>query len=227
MSIFSRNLEYALIKKPELAQVILVKCKLKEAQLEALVAELQEPSLTELVTISAILEKSLDDLVRYNFSSDLQIDKIRMLVLDVDGVMTDGGMYYTEAGDQFKKFDTKDGMGIKLAMSKGVRVAFLSSGSNSNLILSRAATLGVNLVHVGPEQKFGILSGWCKELGIGLDEIAFIGDDVNDLECLTKVGFAACPADAVDDIKGIVAVVLTRNGGAGCVREFVDRFLPH
>jgi len=227
MSIFSTNLKHALIEKPELAQAILVQCKLNEAQLEALVAGLQEPSLTELVTISSILKRSLDELVHYNFSSEVQTDKIRMLVLDVDGVMTDGGMYYSEAGDQFKKFDTKDGMGIKLAMSKGIRVAFLSSGSNSNLILSRAATLGVNLVHVGSEQKFGILSGWCKELGIGLDEVAYIGDDVNDLECISKVGFAACPADAVNDIKRIVAVVLARNGGAGCVREFVDRFLLH
>ena len=227
MSIFSTNLKHALIEKPELAQAILVQFKLNEAQLEALVAGLQEPSLTELVTISSILKRSLDELVHYNFSSEVQTDKIRMLVLDVDGVMTDGGMYYSEAGDQFKKFDTKDGMGIKLAMSKGIRVAFLSSGSNSNLILSRAATLGVNLVHVGSEQKFGILSGWCKELGIGLDEVAYIGDDVNDLECISKVGFAACPADAVNDIKRIVAVVLARNGGAGCVREFVDRFLLH
>ena len=225
MSIFSRNLKHALIEKPELAQVFLAQSKLNEAQLEAFVAGLQEPSLMELVTISSILKRSLDELVHYNFSSVVQTDKIRMLVLDVDGVMTDGGMYYSEEGDQFKKFDTKDGMGIKLAMSRGIRVAFLSSGSNSNLILSRALTLGVSLVHVGFEQKFGILSGWCKEFGIGLDEVAFIGDDVNDLECITKVGFGACPADAVDEIKRVVAVVLARNGGEGCVREFVDRFL--
>lgn len=226
MSTFSRNLKHALIEKPELVQLILAQCKLNESQLDAFIAGFEEPSFTELVTISSILNRSLDELIRYNLSSEVQTDKIRMLVLDVDGVMTDGGMYYSESGDQFKKFDTKDGMGIKLAMSKGIRIAFLSSGSNSNLILSRAATLGVSVVHVGSEQKFEILSGWCKEFGIGLDEVAFIGDDVNDLECISKVGFAACPANAVDDIKRVVTVVLTRNGGAGCVREFVDRFLP-
>jgi 3-deoxy-D-manno-octulosonate 8-phosphate phosphatase (KDO 8-P phosphatase) len=152
----------------------------------------------------------------------MQRSAIRLLVLDVDGVMTDGGMYYTESGDQFKKFDTKDGMGIKLAMELGIQVAFLSSGTNTNIIHARANTLGVKLVHVGPEEKFGILSGWCKELGIGLDEVAYIGDDVNDLECITKVGISACPSDAVWAIRKAANVVLALNGGQGCVREFID-----
>lgn len=147
---------------------------------------------------------------------------IKLLVLDVDGVMTDGGMYYTESGDQFKKFDTKDGMGIKLVQRQGVRVAFLSSGTNARIILDRAATLGVTLVHTGEGEKFGILSGWCKESGIHLDEVAYIGDDVNDLECIRAVGLSACPADAVDAVKSAVDVVLDRRGGEGCVREFID-----
>ena len=152
----------------------------------------------------------------------MQRSGIRLLVLDVDGVMTDGGMYYTESGDQFKKFNTKDGMGIKLAMDLGIHVAFLSSGTQSNIITARAQTLGVQLVHVGSEEKFGILSEWCTELGIGIDEVAYIGDDVNDLECITKVGLSACPADAVWAIRKAANVVLAANGGHGCVREFID-----
>lgn len=152
----------------------------------------------------------------------MERSKIRLLVLDVDGVLTDGGMYYTESGDQFKKFDAKDGMGIKLAIQNGVKVAFLSSGTNETIIRNRALTLGVDLVHAGPDQKFGILSGWCKELGIALEEVAFIGDDINDLECIYKVGYSACPANAVISIRKAARVVLNNKGGEGCVREFID-----
>lgn len=147
---------------------------------------------------------------------------IKFLVLDVDGVMTDGGMYYTESGDQFKKFNSKDGIGIKMALRNGIQVAFLSSGTNARIINDRAATLGVGLVHAGSGEKLGVLSGWCKELGIHLDEVAYIGDDINDLECIRAVGMSACPADAVDAVLSEVDVVLDRRGGEGCVREFVD-----
>jgi len=147
---------------------------------------------------------------------------IKFLVLDVDGVMTDGGMYYTESGDQFKKFNSRDGMGIKLALRKGIQVAFLSSGTNARIINDRAETLGVKLVHAGAGEKLGVLSGWCKELGIHLDEVAYIGDDVNDLDCIRAVGISACPADAVDAVMSAVDVVLDKRGGEGCVREFVD-----
>jgi 3-deoxy-D-manno-octulosonate 8-phosphate phosphatase (KDO 8-P phosphatase) len=147
---------------------------------------------------------------------------IKLLVLDVDGVMTDGGMYYTESGDQFKKFNSKDGVGIKLVLRKGIRVAFLSSGTNARIINDRAATLGVQLVHCGPEDKLGILSGWCKEFGVHLDEVAYIGDDINDQECINAVGLSACPADAVEAIRSRVHVVLANRGGEACVREFID-----
>lgn len=152
----------------------------------------------------------------------MQHPTIKFLVLDVDGVMTDGGMYYTESGDQFKKFNSKDGMGIKLALREGIQVAFLSSGTNARIINDRAETLGVKLVHAGAGEKLGILSGWCKELGVHLDEVAYIGDDVNDLECIRAVGISACPADAMDAVMSAVDVVLDKRGGEGCVREFVN-----
>lgn len=150
------------------------------------------------------------------------IPEVKLLVLDVDGVMTDGGMYYTESGDQFKKFNTKDGIGIKMAQRQGTRVAFLSSGTNTNIINARAQTLGVELVYAGTDEKLGILSGWCKELGIAFDEVAYVGDDVNDLECINAVGLSACPSDAMDAVRSRVTVVLTNGGGQGCVREFID-----
>lgn len=147
---------------------------------------------------------------------------IKMLVLDVDGVMTDGGMYYTESGDQFKKFDSKDGMGIKLVMQQGIRVAFLSSGTNTGIICARAATLDVPFVYAGKGDKLDILKRWCAESGMALNEVAYMGDDVNDLGCIGAVGLSGCPADAVAAVKQAVTHVMTRNGGAGCVREFID-----
>lgn len=152
----------------------------------------------------------------------MKSQNIRLLVLDVDGVQTDGGMYYTESGDRFKKFNSKDGLGIKRAIKQGVHVAFLSSSTHARVIRDRAETLGVQLVHAGPEEKLGVLSGWCKELGVALDEVAYIGDDLNDLTCIRAVGISACPADAVAAVKTAVNVVLDRSGGEGCVREFID-----
>ena len=150
---------------------------------------------------------------------------IKLLVLDVDGVMTDGGMYYTENGDQFKKFNAKDGIGIQRARSAGIETAFLSSGHTSHIIPARAKTLGVKLVHVGREEKLKVLAGWIKELGIEWKNVVFLGDDINDLKAMRKCGLSACPADAVDTVKRAVDIVLELGGGNACVREFVDSHL--
>lgn len=151
--------------------------------------------------------------------------KIKFLVLDVDGVMTDGGMYYTEAGDQFKKFNTKDGMAIKVALSKGYQVAFLSSGSQETIVKNRAKTLGLERVYVGSRPKLQVLIEWCRELDLSMENVAYVGDDINDLEVMDAVGFSGCPADAVEAIKQKANVILKRKGGDACVREFVDEHL--
>jgi 3-deoxy-D-manno-octulosonate 8-phosphate phosphatase (KDO 8-P phosphatase) len=150
---------------------------------------------------------------------------IKFLVLDVDGVLTDGGMYYSNSGDEFKKFNTKDGMGIKLAIAKGIKIAFLSNGKNSTLINNRAALLKVEYVYVGFDNKMEVLKGWMKELKLELNEIAYIGDDVNDAEVISHVGLSACPSDAIESIKEKVNIILTNKGGEGCVREFIDNYL--
>ena len=151
--------------------------------------------------------------------------KIKFLVLDVDGVMTDGGMYYTESGDQFKKFNTKDGMAIKIALGKGLEVAFLSSGSTENIIQNRAKTLGVPRVYVGARPKLEVLNEWCKELNISTQNVAYIGDDINDLGVFDAVAFSGCPQDAVEAIKMKAHVILKKKGGDACIREFVGEHL--
>lgn len=157
--------------------------------------------------------------------STVKKKRIRFLVCDIDGVLTDGGMYYSESGDEFKRFNTKDGLGIKTLTARNFPVAFLSSGINKKLIQRRADLLGVQFVHVGLEKKVAILETWRKKLGLDWSEIAYIGDDVNDLEVMMLAGVAACPSDAVPAIREISSLVLKTKGGEGCVREFIDRFL--
>lgn len=153
-----------------------------------------------------------------------KIKKIKLLILDVDGVMTDGGMYFTENGDQFKKFNTKDGMGIIHLTKNNIEVGIISSGFKGQAVQTRAEMLGIQHVYVGRENKLVILNQWCKNLGISLDEVAIIGDDINDLEVMNAVGFKTCPADAIEVVKKTVDLVLSKKGGEGCVREFIDNY---
>lgn len=153
--------------------------------------------------------------------------EIKFLALDVDGVMTDGGMYYSESGEEIKRFDTKDGRGIIELQKSGVQVGLISSGFKTAIIDGRAKTLGIQHVYVGMDEKLTILKQWCEALGLNLNQVAYIGDDVNDRNIINAVGFSGCPADAMNTIKTIVDVVLTRNGGDGCIREFIEEHLGY
>ncbi len=155
----------------------------------------------------------------------LKLAKIKMLILDVDGVMTDGGMYFAESGDQFKKFNTKDGMGIIHLVKKGFHVGIISSGFKDIVVSARAEMLGIQRCYVGREPKINIIRKWCAELNFSLDEIAMIGDDINDLEIMRLIGFKTCPKDAVEVVKKEVDLILSKKGGEGCVREFIDNYL--
>ena len=155
-----------------------------------------------------------------------KLAKIKLLILDVDGVMTDGGMYFTENDDQFKKFNTKDGMGIiELTKTKLVEVGIISSAFKGNAVRNRAEMLGITRCYVGRDSKISVLETWLEELGITINQVAIIGDDVNDLPIMKKAGFSACPSDAVQVVKKHVDLILSSKGGHGCIREFIDNFL--
>jgi 3-deoxy-D-manno-octulosonate 8-phosphate phosphatase (KDO 8-P phosphatase) len=140
--------------------------------------------------------------------------------------MTDGGMYFCESGDQFKKFNTKDGMGIiEIQRSNSIQIAIISSAFKGEAVKQRAALLGIERCYVGRDKKIAVLETWMEEMGISIDEVAIIGDDVNDLPIITQCGFSACPSDAVAIVKQKVNVVLTSKGGEGCVRELIDNFI--
>lgn len=150
-----------------------------------------------------------------------KLKKIKLLVLDVDGVLTDAGMYYGKNGEELKKFNTRDGKGIELIKQQGIKVAFVT-GENSQIVQKRAEKLKVDLIYLGIHNKMQIISTLVKENHIELTEIAYIGDDVNDLEVMKSVGFTATPADGNDEIKKISDYICKKSGGHGCVREICD-----
>ena len=162
-----------------------------------------------------------------NHSSEYKtnFNKIKLLLSDVDGVLTDAGMYYTEDGDEFKKFCTYDGMGFQLLQKTGIKVGILTT-EDRNLNKRRAVKLGLDFDFHGAEDKLKIVKDLCIKENITIDEVAYIGDDINCFSLLSHVGIAACPNNAVDKIKAIPNIIqLNKNGGEGVVREFVELIL--
>lgn len=153
--------------------------------------------------------------------------KIKLLLTDVDGVLTDSGMYYSEAGDELKKFNTHDGMGLQLIKAKGIKTGIVTS-ENTKLVERRFLKLRLDYLYQGKREggKLASVKEICEKEGITLAEVAYIGDDVNCFELLSAVGLAACPADALDTIKNIPGIVqMKKKGGEGCVREFVEMIM--
>ncbi len=153
--------------------------------------------------------------------------KINFFLSVVDGVITDAGMYYTESGDEFKKFNTHDGMGFELLRKAGIKTGIITS-ENTKIVELRAAKLKVDYLYQGKRDdgKLGAAKEICKKEGIDLSEVAYIGDDVNCFELLSSVGLAACPSNAVKAIKDIPNIIrLNKAGGDGVVREFIERIL--
>ena len=168
-----------------------------------------------------------EQLFMKNHASDYEFNfnKIKLLLSDVDGVLTDAGMYYTENGDEFKKFCTYDGMGFQLLQKTGIKVGILTT-EDRNLNRRRAKKLGLDFDFHGAKDKLKIVKDLCVNENITLDEVAYIGDDVNCFSLLSQVGIAACPNNAVEKIRAIPNIIrLNKNGGDGVVREFAELIL--
>ena len=153
-----------------------------------------------------------------------RLANVRLLTLDVDGVLTDGGLYYTEAGDVMRRFQVQDGMGIKRLIASGVEVAFVSQSATA-AIQARAQALGISRCLTGVSDKLVAVSGLCRELGVGLKNVAHMGDDVNDLPLLRAVGLPATVPHAVPDVAAAAQWRSTAAGGAGAVRELCERII--
>src|SRR5688572_1985538 len=152
------------------------------------------------------------------------LKRIRLFATDVDGVLTDAGMYYSESGEELKKFNTRDGMGIKLLQHAGLITALITM-EETKLVSRRAEKLAIPEVHQGTRDKLAVMREIVARHGLTLQEVAFIGDDVNELEVLNAVGFGAAPADALPAVRSAVDYVCRQKGGEGAVRELADLIL--
>ena len=149
---------------------------------------------------------------------------IRLFATDVDGVLTDAGMYYAESGDEWKKFNTRDGMGLKLLQKAGIITAIVTQ-EKTKLVTRRAERLAIPELHQGVLDKLSLVREMAARHRLTLSQVAYIGDDVNDLETLKVVGFSAAPADGMPQVAAVVDYVCQRKGGEGAVREIIEMIL--
>lgn len=160
----------------------------------------------------------------------LRVNKVRkeikMFLTDCDGCLTDGGMYYSEHGDEMKKFSTQDGLGLRLLREKGV-ICGIVTGENTGLVRRRAEKLKLDILEMGVKDKLATVKKICADRNISLDEVAYVGDDINDLELLRAVGFGASVPNAVQVVRDAVDYVTERPGGDGAVREVIDYLLEN
>jgi len=153
-------------------------------------------------------------------------DKIKIVLTDVDGVLTDGGMYYTKDGDIMKKFFTRDGMGVTLLKKKNIATIIVTK-EQSEAVKQWATKMKIEKLHDGIKYKESILDEIRKKYTINLDEIAYIGDDINDVKLLRKVGLSVAPNDAIKAVKKECDYICSSKSGSGAFREFADLILSY
>jgi 3-deoxy-D-manno-octulosonate 8-phosphate phosphatase (KDO 8-P phosphatase) len=153
-----------------------------------------------------------------------QFKNLQLLALDVDGVLSDGRLYYTDQGEEFKSFNIRDGLGIKLLQRAGITVAIIT-GRTSAMVTRRAAELGIAHVVQGREDKLEALQDLCGNLKIDLSNVAYMGDDLPDRKAIMAVGLGATVADAASDVAAIADWQSRLPGGQGAVRELAEAWL--
>ena len=153
--------------------------------------------------------------------------QIKALVMDVDGTLTDGKVYMGASGEIMKGFDIKDGYGIANLLPEAGITPIIITGRKSDIVSNRCKELRITHVHQGICEKATLLKKIVNELGIELAQVAYIGDDLNDLECMNIVGCSACPSDAVVKVKEYVDYCCKSNGGNGAVREFIEYLIKN
>ena len=177
--------------------------------------EIDEPS--DWVIIEALMKKN-------GISSAKKIPEIKMFLTDCDGCLTDGGMYYSEHGDELKKFNTRDGMGFALLRERGIITGIITS-ENVELNRRRAAKLKLDILEVGCKDKVATVKKICEERKIDFQNICYIGDDINDVDLIRLAGYGCAPADAMTQAKGVAQYVTKAKGGEGVIREVVELIL--
>lgn len=174
--------------------------------------EIDEPG--DWVIIEALMKKN-------GIAAPTETPEIKMFLTDCDGCLTDGGMYYSENGDELKKFNTRDGMGFKLLREKGIITGIITSES-VDLNRRRAEKLKLDILEVGCTNKVAAVKRICDEKGISLRNVCYIGDDINDVELIKLVGYGCAPSDALPAAKEAAKFVTKARGGEGAIREIVE-----
>lgn len=157
----------------------------------------------------------------------MYLHEIKLVVLDVDGSLTDGGIYITASGEEFKKFDARDGLAITILEKNGIKTGLLSHAKTPSVVEKRAAMLQTSFCYAGQEKKAVILQQWIDELGIEPENVLFYGDDLNDMDAMEMAGSVACPANASHPVKLIAHYICQRSGGDAAFRELAEATWPH
>ncbi len=186
--------------------------------------EIDEPS--DWLIIEALMKKNgmvpeEDSVTKKPSELQKKAAQIKIFLTDSDGCLTDGGMYYTEKGDEMKKFNAKDGMGFRLLREKGIIIGIVT-GEDVEMVRRRAAKLKMQEVHCGIANKLEVVKGICRKYGCDLKNVAYVGDDINDVEVLKAVGLSFSVADAMNEAKLAADYVTERKGGDGAVREAAE-----
>lgn len=173
-----------------------------------------------------IIEKMLERRLRAARTGNLQdnVKGIKLFLTDCDGCLTDSGMYYSENGDEIKKFSALDGLGFRLMRERGIPCGIIT-GEDRTLVARRAEKMKLDILKMGVKDKLSVVQEICRERGITLQEVAYVGDDVNDKELMRAVGFAASVPGAMEEVKEIADYVTKRPGGSGAVREVIEYIL--
>lgn len=148
----------------------------------------------------------------------------KLVLTDIDGVWTDGGMYYDETGNEWKKFNTSDSAGIIFCRMLDIPVGIIT-GEDTNIVARRAEKLKIDIVYQGIKDKLTVAQELCASMNIELDEVAYIGDDLGDIALLKAVGISCSPQNAPHYVKDVVDFVTKKNGGEGAFREFVETII--
>lgn len=156
------------------------------------------------------------------FFNKFDIIKIRLVITDIDGVWTDGGMYYDQTGNELKKFNTSDSFGVLLCHSLKIPIAIIT-GESTEIVRRRAAKLKIDYLYEGISNKLEVAEDLCNKLNISLNQVAFIGDDIGDYKLLKAVAISGAPKNASSEIRRIVKIKCKKKGGDGAFREFIER----
>jgi N-acylneuraminate cytidylyltransferase len=166
-----------------------------------------------------------ENLMRKYILKEMNYQRINVVFTDCDGVLTDGGMYYSEKGDELKKFNTRDGIALKKLQGMGIKTGIIT-GEEVELVKWRAKKLGMDFCFTGVKDKLDFIIKFCNENNIEMSQIAYIGDEINDIDLLSKAGIAACPSDAASEVKAIPGIIILNNpGGSGVLKEFSEIIL--